>query len=478
MLFNSLSFMAFFVVMVIIYYLLPQRSRWPLLLAGSLYFYAALRVEYVLLLIWAAAVAYLAALGIERARAQKGRKAILTTGLLLELGTLFIFKYYNFALESLQPLLDRLSIFDLPSLQWLLPAGLSFFSFSCVSYIVDVYRGKLRAERHLGRAMLYVAFFPKLLAGPIERATTFLPQTERVIQFDPWRFTQGLQIFLWGMFKKVVIADRLAAIVDAAFQMPTLRPPVQLIIAAYFFAFQIYCDFSGYSDMAIGTAKMLGFDLMENFRRPYLATSIPEFWSRRWHISLCCWFRDYLYIPLGGNRVSKARWYMNQMIVFLVSGLWHGANWTFVVWGVLNGGYQVVYYLGAGLREKLARIIRLPRKLAAFINWFIVFHLVTLAWVFFRASSVSEAWAILERIVQSIPKLPMLLRMYRFNQDFYLSIGLIAVLLLVDAIDEIRPLWERLRTHLAIRWAVYYAMILGLVVLGKWAMTEFIYMQF
>lgn len=478
MLFNSLRFLIFFMVVVTVYYLLPHRFRWLFLLAGSLYFYAALRTEYVVLLVWAAMVAYLAGLWIERTEEQGRKKAALAVGLLLELGTLFMFKYYNFFFESLEPLLERFSIFEVSRLQWLLPAGLSFFSFSCASYIIDVYRGKLKAERHLGRAMLYVSFFPKLLAGPIERATTFLPQLDRAMRFDPDRFTQGLQWFLWGLFKKAVIADRLAVAVDSAFQMPAMRSPVELMIAAYFFAFQIYCDFSGYSDMAVGAAKVLGFDLMENFRRPYLATSIAEFWSQRWHISLSRWFRDYLYIPMGGNKVPAARWYVNQMAVFLISGLWHGANWTFVVWGALNGVYQIVYFMIAGLREKFARAARLPRKLTAFLNWFIVFHLVALAWIFFRANSVSEAWAVLERIGQSIPRLTGLLRLYRFGTEFYVSVGLIAVLFVVEAMDEIRPLWERLRGHLVMRWVLYYALLFGLIILGKWAMTQFIYMQF
>lgn len=234
MLFNSLRFLIFFMVVVTVYYLLPHRFRWLFLLAGSLYFYAALRTEYVVLLVWAAMVAYLAGLWIERTEEQGRKKAALAVGLLLELGTLFMFKYYNFFFESLEPLLERFSIFEVSRLQWLLPAGLSFFSFSCASYIIDVYRGKLKAERHLGRAMLYVSFFPKLLAGPIERATTFLPQLDRAMRFDPDRFTQGLQWFLWGLFKKAVIADRLAVAVDSAFQMPAMRSPVELMIAANF----------------------------------------------------------------------------------------------------------------------------------------------------------------------------------------------------------------------------------------------------
>ena len=242
----------------------------------------------------------------------------------------------------------------MPRLNLLLPVGLSFYTFSAISYMIDVERGTIAAERHLGRFALYVAFFPKLLAGPIERAGSFLKQLTRPVSFDAVLVAGGLQLMLLGLFKKVVIADRLAEFVDPGFANPALQSPVTVLIAVYFYAFQIYCDFSGYSDIAIGAAAVLGIRLMENFRRPYFAASVPEFWGRRWHISLMQWFRDYLYIPLGGNRVARPRWYLNQMIVFLVSGLWHGANWTFVVWGALNGAYQIAYFMTAGIRGAAA----------------------------------------------------------------------------------------------------------------------------
>ena len=477
MLFNSFSFLAFFAVLVAVYYALPHKFRWLLLQAASIYFYSTFNVGYVLLLIGAALMAYLAGLAIGRDQAQGKRKLFLFLGVLASLAPLFVFKYFDFFAGSLNDLMQSsLS----PTLGLLLPAGLSFFSFSCVSYILDVYRNRLAAERHVGRFTLYVSFFPKLLAGPIERATTFLPQVLRPAPFNPEGVTAGLQLMLWGLFKKVVIADRLAVFVDTAYKNPEMGSPLALLIATYFFAFQIYCDFSGYSDIAIGAARVLGFNLMENFRRPYLATSAPEFWGKnRWHISLSSWFRDYMYIPMGGSKVGKPRFYLNQMAVFLVSGLWHGANWTFVVWGALNGLYQIVTVMTAGLREKLGRVLRVPGVVGSLVGSLVTFHLVTIAWVFFRASSVSDATTILSRIAGAIPRLPTLIASYPFSEEILLSIVLIGVLLVLEIADEQRALWERLRTQpVYVRWAFYYALIFMLVILGKWGLKQFVYMQF
>ena len=279
--------------------------------------------------------------------------------------------------------------------------------------------------------------------------------------------TLGLQLMLWGLFKKVVIADRLALFVDDAYRQPAFTPPADLVIATYFFAFQIYCDFSGYSDIAIGTAKVLGIDLVENFRRPFLARSVPEFWTRRWHLSLASWFRDYMYIPMGGNRVSLPRWLFNVMAVFLVSGLWHGARWTFVVWGGLNGLYCVAWTLLATRR-------RLPAILGALLT----FHLILITWVFFRAGSIEDAVTIVTRVGASLPTLWTLLWV-RLSGELLLSIGLIAFLLAAEALDERRPLWELLRARpTPLRWAVYYALLLALIVLGTWNVRQFEYMRF
>lgn len=484
MLFNSFAFLGCFAVLVIIYYAIPHRFRWILLVVASLYFYATFSVNYVLLLLASALVAYVLGVAIG-ASPQPGRKrALLVLGVFASLAPLCLFKYFDFFAGSLDSVLQNAfadgSVSFNSRLALLLPAGLSFYTFSCISYLVDVYRAKLQPERHLGRFTLYVSFFPKLLAGPIERATTFLPQLLAPVRFSPENVTVGLQLVLWGLFKKVVIADRLAAFVNSTYLHPSFASPVALVIATYFFAFQIYCDFSGYSDIAIGAARILGFNLMDNFRRPYLATSAPEFWGKnRWHISLSNWFRDYMYIPMGGSKVSKSRVYFNQMAVFVVSGLWHGANWTFVIWGALNGFYQVATLLTAGIRAKLAQVIHMPAILGSLLGAFVTFHLVLISWVFFRASTVSDAFDILGRVASAIPRLPALISSYSFTGELVLSFVLIAALLVIEVLDERRPLWERLRVQpRVVRWGFYYALLICLVVIGKWGLNQFVYMQF
>lgn len=479
MLFNSLAFLLFFAVLVPVYYLTPHKYRWVLLLAASLAFYATFNVEYVLLLLASTLIIYLTGIAIGGARAPATKKVLLVGGVLLSLLPLIVFKYVDFLTGSLTTALGREEPV-VPQLNWALPVGLSFYTFSCVSYLADVYRGQLAAERHAGRLALYVAFFPKLLAGPIERATTFLPQLLQPVRFSGEAVAQGLQLILWGLFKKVVIADRLGIHVDAAYGNPEFASPVALLIATYFFAFQIYCDFSGYTDIAIGTARVLGINLMANFRRPYLATSVPEFWGReRWHISLSSWFRDYLYIPIGGSRGPKPRMYFNQLLVFLVSGLWHGANWTFVIWGALNGLYQIITLATAGLRQQACLRLALPRPMTAVLGCLLTFHLVLIAWVFFRATTTTDAVTVLTRITQSLPRLPQLLGAYAYSGELILCAMLIVFLLLVEFYDEKRSLWQRLQAApVCVRWSVYYALTLGLIVLGQWNLKQFVYMQF
>jgi alginate O-acetyltransferase complex protein AlgI len=483
MLFNSFSFLAFFGALVVVYYVVPHRHRWILLLAASLYFYSTFKASYVLLLLGVTLVAYLAALAIARAADQKNKKAILAVGIVASIGALFVFKYYNFFAADLDWLFANVgltrSVPLLPRLELVVAAGLSFYTFSCVSYLVDVYAGRLVAERHFGRFALYVSFFPKLLAGPIERAKPFLSQLEQPVSFNGAEVTLGLQLMLWGLFKKVVIADRLASFVNGAYGQPQFSSVADLVLATYFFAFQLYCDFSGYSDIAIGAAKVLGFDLVENFRRPYFSTSVREFWASRWHLSLTAWFRDYMYIPLGGNRGSRLRVSLNLMAVFLVSGLWHGANWTFVVWGGLNGLFVILSVMTSGARRKISELTRLPAGLGGALRGLLTFHLVLVTWVFFRAASLSDAATILSRVAGSAAVLPRLLRVRVTSGEILLSLSLIAILLGVEALDEIRPFWERLRVRpLAMRWAVYYALLFGLIVLGTWNLQQFVYMQF
>lgn len=482
MLFNSFGFLAFLAAVVLIFYLLPHRFRGALLLLASYIFYASWRPEALLLLVAVTLVAYAGALAMHHW--SRWRRPILTAGILIDLGALVVFKYLGFlfdALERALALVPAAGTAALPELRILLPAGLSFYTLSTVSYMIDVYRGTIEPERRLGPFALYVAFFPKIFAGPIERARTFLPQVGRRIPFPADRMAEGLYLFLWGLFKKVVIADRLGVFVDAAYGMPAYTPTVDLVIAVYFYAFQIYCDFSGYTDMARGMARLFGIELMENFRRPYLAKSTGEFWAKRWHLSLTTWFRDYMYIPMGGSRVSRPRRYINLMAVFTVSGLWHGAGWTFLLWGALNGLYGWIEVITAPVWRSVDR--RLPAAkdspLLKVARVVLTFHLITVAWIFFRAPSLDAAWTVLTRIAGSLSMLPRLLQAYRAGPEFILSIVMIGLLLLIELIDERRDLWERLRTkRTAVRWAYAYLLIAGLLVFGKWGLAQFIYMQF
>ncbi len=309
MLFNSLEFVIFFPVVTLLYFLLPHRFRWLHLLAASCVFYMFFIPAYILILAFTIVIDYFAGILIENARG-KSRKIFLATSLAANIGVLFVFKYYNFFSENLAQIASLLNVeYALPALSILLPVGLSFHTFQAMSYTIEVYRGNQKAERHFGIYALYVMFYPQLVAGPIERPQSLIHQFYERHDFDSNRVSNGLKLMLWGLFKKIVVADNLAVFVDAVYNQPRAWDGVNLIIATIFFAFQIYCDFSGYSDIAIGAAEVMGFKLMTNFNRPYHSKSISEFW-KRWHISLSTWFRDYLYIPLGGNRgryLSKIR---------------------------------------------------------------------------------------------------------------------------------------------------------------------------
>jgi len=454
-LFNSFGFLAFFAAFVPVYYLTAHRYRWLLLTAASLFVYATFRVEYLGLLFVVSFLAWGAAPVIGTASTIRTRKVVLVLAVVAIVGILVAAKL-------------------VPRFRFLGAAGLSFYSLSAISYLVDVYRRELTAERHFGRLLLYLAFFPKLLAGPIERARPFLEQVAAPVAFDGARVVSGLQLLLWGLFKKVVIADRLATFVDAAYGQPAFAPPADLVIATYFFAVQLYCDFSGYSDMAIGTARVLGIELMENFRRPYLSGSVAEFWSRRWHLSLASWFRDYVYIPLGGSRTSRARHALNLMVVFVLSGAWHGANWTFLVWGGLNGLYVAAATVMRREHAAVARGVAM-RVLGAFVT----FHAVLLTWVFFRAASLEDAATIFKRTAAAVPLLPRLLWVRLQDPTIRLAIATIAVLVIVEIADEGRPVGDRLRERpVALRWAGYYAILAALLVLGTWNLRQFVYMQF
>lgn len=481
MLFNSIPFLGFLAAIVAVYYVVPSRWRTWVLIIVSYYFYSTFQPLYLLLLLYSTGAAYFTGRVLPLLGSRRAAKWAVTAGIVLQLGVLVFFKYANFLTGSFESVLNYLEIFAqpfaFPRLEILLPVGLSFYTFSAISYIVDVYRGKIEPEYHLGRLSLYIAFFPKLLAGPIERANSFLSQIDKSAAFHPATFIFGLQLLIWGLFKKVVIADRLAEFVDIGFNNPGFQSPVSVLVALYLYAFQIYCDFSGYSDMAIGAAALFGIRLMENFRRPYFSTSVAEFWSKRWHISLMAWFRDYLYIPLGGNRVSRSRWYLNQMIIFLISGLWHGANWTFVVWGALNGSYQVLYFMLGGARERLAA--RLPTWLWRMLAAVLTFHLILFSWIFFRADTFEQAFAVIERLFYALPQMPILIWNFPWTAAHGLAFSLVLLLLVIESLDELRNLWRWLDNRpTAIRWGFYYALFGLLLLIGQWNMSQFVYMQF
>jgi len=354
---------------------------------------------YILILGFTIVIDYFAGKYIENAEGKK-RKLFLIFSLVANIGVLAIFKYYNFLNHNFSFLMYGFGLTNpIPYLSILLPIGLSFHTFQAMSYTIEVYRGRQKAERHFGIYSLYVMFYPQLVAGPIERPQNLLHQFREKYDFEYDRVVEGLKLMLWGLFKKLVIADRLAIYVNTVYNNSEQHNGKAFILATIFFAFQIYCDFSGYSDIAIGAAKVMGFKLMTNFNRPYLARNISEFW-KRWHISLSTWFKDYLYISLGGNRVSIPRWYFNLLLVFIISGLWHGANWTYIIWGALNGFYLIFAIISQGFRNKINRLTGIEKlpHLNYLLQVLVTFMLSCFAWIFFRANNVTDALSIIKKI--------------------------------------------------------------------------------
>ena len=490
MLFNSYSFLVFFPVVVLIHFLLPKKVQYLWLLATSYYFYMNWDARYVLLLLFSTAVTYASGLIMEQAQTDKGRKMAVAISFVLNIGVLFFFKYFNFAIDSVNLVLSQIHLsVPKPDFQLLLPVGISFYTFQALSYTMDVYRKEITAERNFFKYALFVSFFPQLVAGPIERSKNLLKQVNKTYRFDYDKMREGLLIMLWGYFLKLVVADRVAIVVDTVYGDYAQYGGVYIIVASVLFAFQIYCDFAGYSTIAIGAAEILGFSLMENFNCPYFSLSIGEFW-RRWHISLSSWFRDYLYIPLGGNRKGTARKYVNLMIVFLVSGLWHGAAGTYVVWGFIHGVYQVIGGLTKPIRNQCNQIFALKpdsighKALSALITCIVV----DFAWIFFRAESLSVAIEMIKSMVH-LGNISIL-----WNGALYdLGIGFksflvlmfgIAVLLFADFMKykgiQIRKVI--LEQELWCRWLCYLSMALFILVFGIWGgsydAASFIYFQF
>ena len=467
MLFNSIHFLIFFIIVTLGYWSLGWNGRWRLLLFASCYFYMVFMPIYILILFFTIVIDYFAGIYIEQSK-DSNRKLLLIVSLISNIGILAIFKYYNFFNTNISHLLHLIEVRNpAPYLKILLPIGLSFHTFQAMSYTIEVYRGNQKAERHFGIYALYVMFYPQLVAGPIERPQNVIHQFYEKHQFNWEKAKSGLMMMAWGLFKKVVIADRLAMVVDSAYNNPSEKNGLSLLVATFFYTFQIYCDFSGYSEIALGSARVMGFELMENFKSPYFSKSISEFW-RRWHISLSTWFRDYLYIPLGGNRVSEWRRYFNQFIVFMVSGLWHGAQWTFVIWGSLHGFYLIV----AAARNKYFPKLTFPdNTLEKAINLISTFVLVMLAWVFFRAKDTRDALLILRKIfffsINDSLESPL------NNIEILFSLGLIGLLL-----------WKELKcfyinTESNVRFYSLISLVMILVYFfGVFNTNNFIYFQF
>jgi alginate O-acetyltransferase complex protein AlgI len=479
MLFNSLSFAIFFPIVTLLYFALPQRFRWLHLLTASCLFYMFFIPLYILILVFTIVIDYFAGILIERNQGGR-RKVWLVLSLCANIGVLAVFKYYNFGVENIQALLNAIGWkVSLPLLNLILPIGLSFHTFQAMSYTIEVYRGAQPAERHFGIYALYVLFYPQLVAGPIERPQNLLHQFRELHTFHYERVTGGLKLMAWGIFKKAVIADRAALVVDPVFANPSNFSGPEITAATVLYAYQIYCDFSGYSDIAIGAAQVMGFKLMTNFRQPYFARSISEFWQR-WHISLSTWFRDYLYIPLGGNRVSAWRRQRNLLIVFLISGLWHGASWTFVVWGALHGVYLIASLWTRNWRARLVEAIGLNDQpwLHRGLQTLLTFTLVCIAWIFFRASNMTTALYMIRLLFADWPAFS-LAKLGMEWKDTVILLGAIGLLEAVQLLQQFEKLWDKFTAQpLYLRWAGYYALSYLIMTYGRFGAQQFIYFQF
>lgn len=480
MLFNSLQFLAFFPLVTLLYYATPSRWRWLPLLVASCYFYMAFVPRYIWILAVTIAVDYAAGLLISASEGRR-RKAWLIVSIVANVGFLAYFKYFGFIVQNLQLAAHAVAIdWRFPTLNIILPIGLSFHIFQSLSYTIEVYRRKQAPERHFGIYALYVMFYPQLVAGPIERPQNLLHQFHADHPFEVRNLVRGIQRMVWGLYKKVVIADRLSPMVSRVFDHPQAHHGLPLVLATLAFTVQIYCDFSGYSDIALGAAEVMGIELMENFRRPYSATSISEFWTR-WHISLSRWFRDYVYIPLGGNRHGELKQLRNLVVVFLLSGLWHGARWTFVIWGALHALYVVAEHFVSPL---LGTTKSRARECAGNV---VVVGLVAFAWIFFRATSFANGAYIARHLFDGVGHQLMhretlvagLALVSPSRREIVVAIAAIVFMQQVEkqnARSDLRatlralPVWQR--------WPLYYGILLALALLGVYTNESFIYFQF
>ncbi len=481
--FNSVQYLAFLALNVLVYYLLPRKARNVQLLVASYFFYACWNPKYALLMLTSTAITYACGLLVSSSALGK-RRLWLALSFAANLGILFFFKYFNFVSGLIARGLALAGWqFTAPALDLLLPVGISFYTFQALGYTVDVYREDVAAERNFVDYALFVSFFPQLVAGPIERSGNILHQLKEDHPFRWENLRDGFLPLLWGLMKKVVLADNLAVLVNTVYADPAAHGAGDLALATVAFAFQIYCDFSAYSDMARGSARMLGFELMENFRCPYLATSVQDFW-RRWHISLSSWFKDYLYFPLGGSRCGKPRRLLNLMIVFLVSGLWHGAALTFVAWGLLNGGYQAASILLDPLRKKWYALTRLreDHPLVRGVKRVFTFGLVCLAWVLFRANTLGDAGTVFRALFTGPWALPDWAGLGLSLPALGVMALLCVAMTVLDWFIAEKDLAGRINRTVALRYGVYFLLIVLVLLLGSYGTgydpQDFVYFQF
>lgn len=473
MLFNSISFLIFFLVVIPVYFFLPNKFRWIWLLLTSCYFYMAFIPQYILVLFFLIVLDFFLGITIEKSVGEKREKWLILS-IFSNVGTLFLFKYFNFFEENIRFLFQFFNVsLSSNAISWVLPLGLSFHTFQSLSYVIEVYRGNVKAEKHLGIYALYVMFFPQLVAGPIERPQHMLKQFYEHHSFESARFFSGLQRMVWGFFKKIVVADRLAVFVNTVYSAPSDAVGPSVVIATLFFAFQIYCDFSGYCDIAIGVAKILGFELSENFRAPYFSRSISEFWHR-WHMSLSSWFRDYVYFSLGGSRVTESKVARNLFLTFLLSGLWHGASWTYVFWGAINGVYLIV--------ERLLKKV-FPSK-----NFFHVgatFVLICFSWIFFRAKNLSDAFTLIKQLGTGWFNInsPLFIQKHiffdRVDTSLYVALFSLCILILGDLyLNFSNTFFHKISSSKFVQLTTSFVLFFLILVLWEGKGSEFIYFQF
>ncbi len=492
MLFNSIDFAVFLPIVFILYWFLFSRHlklQNIFILVASYFFYAWWNWHFLGLIIFSSIVDFIIGISLNNTIAENKRKALLMLSVFINLGFLMYFKYYNFFIDSF---IDAFTFFggdfSANHLNVILPVGISFYTFQTLSYSIDVYRRKLEPTKDFISFFAYISFFPQLVAGPIERAKNLLPQFYVSRKFDSRLAGLGMRQILWGLFKKVVIADNCAPLVQQIFNNYQELSTLTLIFGAVLFAFQIYCDFSGYSDIAIGVARLLGFNLMQNFRYPYFSRDIAEFW-RRWHISLSTWFRDYLYIPLGGSRGSLIMSVRNVLIIFIVSGFWHGANWTFILWGTLNAIYFLPSLLTSKNRKNIDEVGegRILPSFLEFVNILKTFMLTCLAWIFFWASDVSEAFDYISHLVINI-KVPLATDQIisLFINDFWTGIILVYIGYLIfiewrNRKEEFGLNFSGIRNGVfdkIYRWSTYFILVIIIVIEFPNAAIDFIYFQF